>query len=158
MAEEADDEIQALFEGNKITESTYFAMQRKIGRLLRKLDFLREQSADNFVERVLNHLTRGESVVVEFGRYGNDLPAYVFVANFLTRRIHARYVQMKERAEGGSGEEPKKLVIAIEEAHKFLEPERCRVHHLRHHRPRVAQIQRHIAHRRPAPQPNLDPR
>jgi DNA helicase HerA-like ATPase len=123
MAEEADDDIQALFEGNKITESTYFAMQRKIGRLLRKLDFLREQSADNFVERVLNHLTRGESVVVEFGRYGNDLPAYVFVANFLTRRIHARYVQMKERAEGGSGEEPKKLVIAIEEAHKFLEPE-----------------------------------
>jgi hypothetical protein len=123
MAEEADEDIKALFEGNKITESTYFAMQRKIGRLLRKLDFLCAEAPDNFVERVLNHLSRGESVVVEFGRYGNDLPAYVFVANFLTRRIHARYVQMKERAEGGSGEEPKKLVIAIEEAHKFLEPD-----------------------------------
>ena len=30
---------------------------------------------------------------------------------------------MKERAEGGGGEEPKPLVIAIEEAHKFLEPD-----------------------------------
>ena len=61
-------------------------------------------------------------MVVEFGRYGNDLPAYVFVANFLTRRIHKRYVEMKEAAEGGGGAEPKKLIIAIEEAHKFLEP------------------------------------
>ena len=123
MAEEADDDIQALFDGNKLTESTYFAMQRKIGRLLRKLDFLRAEAADNLVERILGHLTRGENVVVEFGRYGNDLPAYIFVANLLTRRIHARYVQMKERAEGGGGEEPKPLVIAIEEAHKFLEPD-----------------------------------
>jgi hypothetical protein len=122
MAEEADDDIQALFENNKITESTYFAMQRKLGRLLHKLKFLQEQSADNFVERILNHLTRGESVVVEFGRYGNDLPAYVFVANFLTRRIHARYIQLKEEAEGRDAEGPKKLVIAVEEAHKFLEP------------------------------------
>jgi hypothetical protein len=122
MAEEADDDIQALFENNKITESTFFAIQRKLGRLLHKLKFLQEQSADNFVERILNHLTRGESVVVEFGRYGNDLPAYVFVANFLTRRIHARYIQMKEEAEGRDAEGPKKLVIAVEEAHKFLEP------------------------------------
>jgi DNA helicase HerA-like ATPase len=96
-------------------------MQRKLSRLL-KFDFLASEAADNFVQRVLDHLTRGESVVVEFGRYGNDLPAYVFVANFLTRRIHRRYVEMKEAAEGSGGAEPKKLLIAIEEAHKFLEP------------------------------------
>ena len=60
--------------------------------------------------------------MIEFGRYGNDLPAYVFVANFITRRIHEKYVEMKEAAEGGSGGDPQKLVIVIEEAHKFLEP------------------------------------
>ncbi|MFN4293203.1 MAG: ATP-binding protein [Thermoflexales bacterium] len=114
-------EVQALFDSNKIAEGTYFAMQRKLSRLL-TFDFLRPEVTEDFAERVLNHLTRGESVVVEFGRYGNDLPAYVFVANFLTRRIHRRYVEMKEAAEGGGGEEPKKLVIAVEEAHKFLEP------------------------------------
>ena len=123
MAEDADEEITALFENNKITESTWYAMQRKIGRLLKKLDFLRPEAADNFVERILSYLTRGESVVVEFGRYGSDLPAYLFVANFLTRRIHAKYVELKEQSEGSGGEGPKKLVIAVEEAHKFLEPD-----------------------------------
>lgn len=123
MADEADDEIQALLDGNKITESTYFAIQRKLGRLLHKMDFLRERAADNYAERILGYLARGESVVVEFGRYGNDLPAYVFVANFLTRRIHERYVDLKEAFEGGSGVDPRRLVIVIEEAHKFLEPD-----------------------------------
>lgn len=122
LSDEVDDEIQALLDGNKLTESTYFAMQRKLSRLL-NFKFLRPQTTENFADRILAHLTRGDSVVVEFGRYGNDLPAYVFVANYITRRIHAMYVQMKERAEGGGGEEPRKLVIAIEESHKFLAPE-----------------------------------
>ncbi|MCS6848572.1 MAG: ATP-binding protein [Anaerolineae bacterium] len=121
LSDDVPPEVQALFDSNKIAEGTYYAMQRKLSRLL-KFDFLRPEVAEDFAERVLNHLTRGESVVVEFGRYGNDLPAYVFVANFLTRRIHRRYVEMKEAAEGGGGAEPKKLVIAVEEAHKFLEP------------------------------------
>lgn len=121
LSDDVTDEVQALFDNNKIAEGTYFAMQRKLSRLL-KFDFLRREVADDFVERVLQHLVRGESVVVEFGQYGNDLPAYVFVANFLTRRIHRRYVEMKDAAEGGGGAQPRPLVIAVEEAHKFLEP------------------------------------
>lgn len=121
LSDDVPPEVQELFDSNKIAEGTYYAMQRKLSRLL-KFDFLCAETTEDFAKRVLNHLTRGESVVVEFGRYGNDLPAYVFVANFLTRRIHRRYVEMKETAEGGGGEEPKKLVIAVEEAHKFLEP------------------------------------
>ena len=121
LSDEVDDDVQALFDNNKIAEGTYFAMQRKLQRLL-KFGFLQPEKVEDFANRVLEHLLRGYSVVVEFGRYGNDLPAYVFVANFLTRRIHRRYVEMKEAAEGG-GEEPKKLVIAVEEAHKFLEPD-----------------------------------
>jgi hypothetical protein len=121
LSDEVAPEVQELFDNNRIAEGTYFAMQRKLSRLL-KFDFLAPEVADNFVQRVLDHLIRGESVVVEFGRYGNDLPAYVFVANFLTRRIHRKYVEMKEAHEGGGGAEPRKLVIAVEEAHKFLEP------------------------------------
>jgi uncharacterized protein len=121
LGDEASEAAQTMIDEGRIAEGTYYAMQRKLSRLL-KFDFLQPRASDNFVERVLGHLTRGQSVVVEFGRYGNDLPAYVFVANFLTRRIHQRYVDMKDAAEGGSGEEPRKLIIAIEEAHKFLEP------------------------------------
>jgi uncharacterized protein len=121
LSDEAKGAAAEMIEQGKIVEGTYFAMQRKLQRLL-SFEFLQERAADNFVERVLNHLTKGESVVVEFGRYGDDLAAYVFVANFLTRRIREKYRQMKEAAEGGGGAEPRKLVIAIEEAHKFLEP------------------------------------
>ncbi|HQZ99417.1 MAG TPA: ATP-binding protein [Thermoflexales bacterium] len=121
LNDEVDPGVQELFDSGKIVEGTYGAMQRKLTRLL-KFDFLQDRVADDFVTRIIGHLERGESVVVEFGRYGSDLPAYVFVANFLTRRIHRRYVEMKETAEGSGGAEPQKLVIAIEEAHKFLEP------------------------------------
>ena len=61
-------------------------------------------------------------MVLEFGRYGNDLNAYILVANLLTRRIHEQYVRRKEEAEGGAGTEPTPLVITIEESHKFLSP------------------------------------
>ena len=120
LSEDEDEDIQTLLEGNKIAEGTYYAIQRKLNRLL-KFGFVKPLVHENVVERILEHLTHGDNVVVEFGRYGNDLPAYVFVANFITRRIHEKYVQMKEAAEGG-GVEPRKLIIAVEEAHKFLDP------------------------------------
>jgi DNA helicase HerA-like ATPase len=121
LAEENDAETEEWIEGGNIVKGTFTAMRRKLQRLL-KFDFVQEETAVDFTQRVLEHLTNGTSVVVEFGRYGNDLPAYVFVANFLTRRIHQRYVDLKEAAEGSGGKGPKQLVIAIEEAHKFLEP------------------------------------
>jgi DNA helicase HerA-like ATPase len=61
-------------------------------------------------------------VVLEFGRYGRDLAAYILVANLLTRRIYDRYARMAERALGEQGQEPRPLVVTIEEAHKFLSP------------------------------------
>jgi hypothetical protein len=70
----------------------------------------------------MKHLEAGVNVVLEFGRYGGDLGAYILVANFLTRRIHKLYVEKKERSFGSEGKEPVPLVITIEEAHKFLDP------------------------------------
>jgi len=121
LAEESDPEIEEWIESGQIIKGTFYAMQRKLSRLL-KFGFIQKETAGDNTERVLQQLVNRTSVVVEFGRYGNDLPAYVFVANFLTRRIHQRYVDLKEAAEGSGGEGPHKLVIAIEEAHKFLEP------------------------------------
>ncbi|HEY3341606.1 MAG TPA: DUF87 domain-containing protein, partial [Anaerolineae bacterium] len=95
MSDEDDEDITELLDGNKIAEGTYYAIQRKLKRLL-KFDFLKPHVTENFVQRIVELLTHGDNVVVEFGRYGNDLPAYVFVANFITRRIHEQYVQLKE--------------------------------------------------------------
>jgi DNA helicase HerA-like ATPase len=90
---------------------------------LKRFGFLTPKAQDDSVQRIIEYLERGMHVVLEFGRYGRDLTAYVLVSNLLTRRIHERYVKQREAAEGGAGKEPRPLVIVIEEAHRFLSPE-----------------------------------
>ena len=97
------------------------ALHNRLSRL-KRYDFLASTVQEDSVKRILEQLDRGMHVVLEFGRYGNDLNAYILVSNLLTRRIHNRYVHRKEEAEGGSGTEPRPLVITIEESHKFLSP------------------------------------
>ena len=89
---------------------------------LKRYDFMSESTVHDSVSRILDQVTSGKHVVLEFGRWGNDTNAYILVSNLLTRRIHERYVRMKEQAEGGIGKEPRPLIITIEEAHKFLNP------------------------------------
>ena len=97
------------------------ALYNRLSRL-KRYGFLVPKAQDDSVRRILEHLDRGMQVVLEFGRYGNDLTAYILVTNLLTRRIHEQYMRRKEEAEGGAGRDPKPLVICIEEAHKFLSP------------------------------------
>ena len=97
------------------------ALYNRLTRLT-KFGFLVEKGERDAAARIIEHLERGKHVVLEFGRYGNDLTAYILVSNLLSRRIHNTYVQRKEEAEGGQGREPHPLVIVIEEAHKFLNP------------------------------------
>ncbi len=96
------------------------ALYQSLGRL-KRLAFLKPEADSRAVELMLNYLKQGRSVVLEFGRT-NDLLAYMLVANVLTRRIHRDYVTAKEKFLGGFGDDPKPLVVVIEEAHKFLSP------------------------------------
>ena len=89
---------------------------------IKRFPFLEDNDRHNAAARIIEHLERGKHVVLEFGRYGNDLTAYILVSNLLSRRIHQRYVELKEEAEGSQGKDPRPLVIVIEEAHKFLSP------------------------------------
>ena len=101
--------------------SALAALHRRLDGLTR-FGFLEPGNSHNTTARIIEHLERGQHVVLEFGRYGDNLTAYVLVSNLLTRRIHDRYVELKELAIGGRGKEPRPLVIVIEEAHKFLDP------------------------------------
>ena len=106
----------------QVQPQALLSLSNRLGRL-KRFGFLVEDSGDvPAANRIIEHLDRGKHVVLEFGRFGNDLTAYILVSNLLSRRIHARYVSRKEEAEGGSGKEPRPLVIVIEEAHKFLSP------------------------------------
>jgi hypothetical protein len=112
---------EELPEGLNIHESTLQNLQRGLATI-KRLPFLVPHSPDNTVKRILEYLERGTNVVLEFGRY-TDITAYILVANLLTRRIHARYREAMERAIGEATAPPRPLVITIEEAHRFLNPE-----------------------------------
>ena len=114
------EEVRSLAETLNVNLNALIALQNRLSRLER-FEFMDETGHDS-VNQILQYLDRGMHVVLEFGRYGSNLAAYILVANLLTRRIYRRYVERKERASGDASQEPRQLVITIEEAHKFLTP------------------------------------
>jgi DNA helicase HerA-like ATPase len=119
--QDAGEELQALVDSGRIVAGTLGAIQRKF-EMFHRLGFMTHEKTDDVVEDIFQRLSIGTSVILEFGKYGNTLAAYVLVANYLTRRIHQRYVHQKNLAAGGNADDPRPLVIVIEEAHKFLDP------------------------------------
>ena len=121
LATEGGDDFSELTREMNVPHSTLSALRNRLNRLAR-FGFMTESRGSNSVDEILNYLQRGMHVVLEFGRYGNNIDAYLLIANLLTRRIHDRYVRMSEQASGDSTQQPRPLVITIEEAHKFLSP------------------------------------
>ena len=104
-----------------VNERALSTLHNRLSRL-KRFDFINESDKNDSVKQLLHYLERGMHVVLEFGRYGNSLAAYILVANILTRRIHDRYVYLKDRSSVDGIGEPRPVVITIDEAHKFLTP------------------------------------
>jgi len=98
------------------------ALYRKLKRI-EKFGFFTHDDACDAVKQMLDYIARGTSVVLEFGNYSSSL-CYLLVANIITRNIHEAYVAKTEKFLGSqrAEDEPQKLLITIEEAHKFLNP------------------------------------
>jgi DNA helicase HerA-like ATPase len=100
------------------------ALYRKLKRIER-FSFLVNNSSSRLhaIDQIMEYLNRGISVVIEFGNHTSTL-CYLLVANIITRRIHQEYIAKTEKYLGSqkSEDEPQKLMITIEEAHKFLSP------------------------------------
>ncbi len=114
-------EMDGALERGTIHAGTLGAIQRKLG-LFKRFGFLQREAPEDPIRQILDHIDRGKNIILEFGRYGNSEEAYILVANYITRRIHERYMHRTEEALGQRGEGPRPLVITIEEAHKFLDP------------------------------------
>jgi uncharacterized protein len=120
------EDVEVLSENTNIQGGTFTALQRRLQRFERWGFLVKENQGDS-VKRIIDLLVKAkQSIVLEFGRYGNELEAYMLVANYLTRRIHHEYISMIEKAIGEDAEKPDNLIITIEEAHKFLEPQVAR--------------------------------
>lgn len=117
--------IEDLLNTTNINGPALSALIRRLQRFQR-FGFLTAQSNGDSVQRIIKTLASGTNVVLEFGRYGNALEAYILVANYLTRRIREHYVQRVEESLGDESKQPPQLMITIEEAHKFLDPQIAR--------------------------------
>lgn len=117
------EDFDYISENTNIGGGTLSALQRRLQRFER-WDFLIEEQITDSVQKIIDYLVnQRKSVVLEFGKHGNSLEAYMLVANYLTRRIHHKYIEMVDKSLGDNSVAPPQLLITIEEAHKFLEPQ-----------------------------------
>ncbi len=107
------------------------ALYRKLKRIERLPFFsdLPEQAIgqSSVIDQMMEYIDKGINIVIEFGNYSSTF-VYLIVANIITRRIHHEYIRKTEQFLGDSNRfsEPFKLLITIEEAHKFLNPQAAR--------------------------------
>lgn len=98
------------------------ALYRKL-KQIERLPFFIPDYKSNSIEQIIEYLDRGVSVIIEFGNYTSTF-CYLLIANIITRAIHKKYTEKTEKylCSGLASDEPKRLMITIEEAHKFLNP------------------------------------
>ena len=108
-------------------KSSLSALHRKLKRLETFPFMVNSLNGADAVDTMMDYIDRGIHIVLEFGRQTGML-AYLLVANILSRRIHEQYVTKSEKfyASQNPEDQPKHLVITIEEAHKFLNPATAR--------------------------------
>lgn len=108
-------------------KSSLSALHRKLKRLENFPFMVNSLNGSDAVDTMMDYIDRGIHIVLEFGRQTGML-AYLLVANILSRRIHEQYVTKSEKfyASQNPEDQPRHLVITIEEAHKFLNPATAR--------------------------------
>jgi hypothetical protein len=119
------DGVKALAEQVGANVHSVEALRRKLVRFEHYSFFKSTASPSGYdvIDRLLETLATGRSVVFEFGRY-DALEVYLLVANVITRRIRDRYEEKANtyRQTRNEADKPRHLIITIEEAHKFLSP------------------------------------
>jgi DNA helicase HerA-like ATPase len=98
------------------------ALQRKL-RDVGRLEYVMDEAPFSVIDEMVAALDKGKHIVLQFGRHNRPLD-YMLVANIVTRRIRRKYQEKVERYEEtrDPADQPRPLMITIEEAHKFLNP------------------------------------
>jgi uncharacterized protein len=93
-------------------------LHSKLGRLFR-LPYIVEKPAADTVGEIIKALDGGQHVILSFGQHESDLD-YLLVSNLLSRRIRSAWEQRTNHFRTTGKDEPRPLVIVLEEAHKLL--------------------------------------
>ena len=96
-------------------------LHSKLGRLFNK-PYIVERPAADTIGEIVKALSSGQHVVLSFGDFESDLD-YLLVSNLLTRRIRDAWEKRTNAFRSTGQDEPRPLVIVLEEAHKLLNRE-----------------------------------
>jgi len=97
------------------------ALHNKLRRLFNSPYIVENPAADG-IQEIVNMLEAGGHVVLSFGKHESDLD-YLLVSNLLTRKIRERWEWKTNQFRSSGKDEPRQLVVVVEEAHKLLNPE-----------------------------------
>jgi len=115
------DSVAAWAERAGINVMAAEGLHSKLGRVF-KLPYIQEKPAGDPIGEIIALLDKSYHVILSFGDHESDLD-YLLVTNLLTRRIRERWEQRTNEYRSSGMNEPRPLVIAVEEAHKLLNRE-----------------------------------
>jgi len=117
----APDSVAAWANSAGINVQAAEGLYSKLGRVFR-LPYVVEEPASDAISEIIKALEAGQHVVLSFGRHESDLD-YLLVSNLLTRRIRQAWEKRTNEFRSSGQDEPRPLVIVLEEAHKLLNRE-----------------------------------
>jgi hypothetical protein len=86
------------------------------------LSYIVENPAADAISEIIKALESGLHVVLSFGQHESDLD-YLLVSNLLTRKLRDAWEKRTNAFRASGKDEPRQLVIVLEEAHKLLNRE-----------------------------------
>ena len=120
----APDSVAAWANQNGVNVMAAEGLHSKLRRVF-NTDYVVEQPAVDSIGEIIKALEAGQHIVLSFGKNESDLD-YLLVSNLLTRKIRHQWEKRANDYRSSGKNEPRPLVIVVEEAHKLLNREMAR--------------------------------
>jgi len=117
----AADSVEAWANANGVNVMAAVALHGKMRRLFHTPYIVPKPAADT-VKQITESLSTGQHIVLSFAGFDSDLD-YLLVSNLLTRKLRETWVHKADEFRKSGKDEPRQLVIVLEEAHKLLNRE-----------------------------------
>lgn len=123
LVEMGPDDLSEFCDQSGAHEGSVQALQRDLKKLARR-EYVRPEMGSDLLDQITLALEKGKHVILHFGKH-NTMMDYMLVSNLVTRRVRQRWVEWTEKYDQTqqAADRPRPLLITLEEAHKFLNPE-----------------------------------
>jgi hypothetical protein len=123
LLEMEGDALKDFCDSTNANSNSVTALKRKM-YAIKRMPFVRENTDFRMVDEMIAFLEKGKNVVIQFGS-NDDMASYMLVANVITNRLHDKYREKGSQYNRSKleADKPRRVMITIEEAHKFLTSE-----------------------------------